>query len=385
MAFIYTRTALKGRINAGIKNKIGILIDENETVNQAVREVIRDIDLRSTKRRSALSPALFNDIDEYAAPTDLKDQKVVDIAYQVNRSKLDEFYLVPTSEFSRRRDNRAIAVDDRDAIRKLLIHAEVDDTTILSTSLDSLTSGGGTWTLFGDAINVAVDSDNYVKGSASLKFDISAAGGTTAGIFNSGLTAFDITPFLNHSVFVYVYIQSTVGLTNFIIQIGNDASNYYGKTVTVSNDNNAFVVGLNLLRFDLGSSTQTGSVTETSCSFIRLFMTKTAGKISETNYRFDQIVFKKGVIANLYYYSNYGWQTSAGAYLLDSTSDLDVLVADSSEYELFIEKGIELAAREVDEEELRIAAKVEYISQKNEYLMNNPSEALLMTTTYYDF
>ena len=189
----YTRTMLKASVNSRIHNKIGILSDSETTLNNGVREAITFVDFRSMKRKSSLAPNLFNDIYHYTCPTDLKGMKIVDLQPQTGeRSKFNDWELTTESEFDRQKETKynLLAFSDRDFTRKLLVSASVNDDGFTVSPLDALT-GGGTWALFGDGTNVTQDSYEYVKGSASINFDISAAGGTTAGIQSSDIPTFD--------------------------------------------------------------------------------------------------------------------------------------------------------------------------------------------------
>lgn len=382
----YTQTQLKSDVNGKIKGKIGVLVDFQSTLNQGVRQVLSDLDLVTTRRRTQLTPNLFNGVYEYAAPTDLKGYGIITVENQ-KFSKRTDWSLVPYEQFLRRQDYNTIAISDYDFVKKILINSTVDDDKITLSTLDSLTAGGGTWGLFGDAENVEQDLDNVVEGNGCVKFDISSAGGTTAGIVNSTLSQVDITNYLegNGSVLVWAYITSTTNLTNYILRIGNDASNYYSKTVTTQADGTAFVNGWNLLRFALTSLTETGSVTDTAIDYCAIYMTKTAGKISELGYRFDGLILRRGEINNLYYYSSYGWQNSSGTYIVNSTSGSDLLNAGEEEYELILAKCAELAADEVDEEKVSEKEAARYRNLMKTYKMNNPSESLIMISTVADF
>jgi len=383
----YTRASLIARINAGIKNKQGMIVDMDAIANDAVRFVVADIDLNSCKRKANLSPNLFTDVFEYACPTDLNNYKIIALNPQTDRLA-SQYSLVPFVEFSVKREIRTIAVSDNDNFRKVLINAQISDKTMVISTLDALTSGGGTWTAVGDATNLTADSDNYVENSASIKFDIGSGGLTTAGIQNTGLNSFDIsTTYLggNSAVFCWVYITSTTGLTNYILGIGNDSSNCITKTVTAQSDGTAFRTGWNLLRFDLSSYTTVGTPTLTACTYASIYMTKAITKISETGYRFDHIMAKKGEIHELYYYSQFGWQSSVGVYKENSTDDSDYVNAGPEEYNLMIKKGVELAADECDEDSTSTKAERKYKEMKKAYEDNNPSEAMIMTTTYKTF
>ena len=389
MAFIYTQADLQERINAGVQNKIGILGSPQSTMNAAVRTLFRDVDLRSAKRRATLSPNLFNGIYNYQCPSDLKGTSIIDIPAQAKRQD-GEWMLVPAEEFDRLNGRKAgvIALDDFNAARLLKLASAVDSKSLVISELDGLNSGGGLWSAFGDGETLAADTDDYVEGAGSLKWNISSAGGTTAGIENSTLNSFDLTDYLGgtSAFFVWAKINSVTDLTNYIMRFGNSDSVYYSKTVTAQADGTAFVAGWNLLKFDISSLTETGSVDDTAIYYVALYMTKGAGKVSETDYKFDHLVLKRGVVHNVKYYTKYGWQSSAGAYKENSTATTDFLVADTDEFELIVEAGVVEAMKEIGYPEGEIRSrKADLKDAIKEYTMKHPSEAKIMMYDYYEF
>lgn len=406
MSFIYTRAQLKQRINAGIHGKIGMLLDANETCNEAVRQFTTAIDSRSSRRRATLFPDLFQDINEYSCPADVDAYKLIDIPAQAKRQD-GEFFLIPSSDFkttfgssSRDRDFRvcrgsgALAIDDYNGLRTLLIDSAVESNGFTVSELDDFESGGGTWQLFGDAEFLGNDDGDFIKGNGSLTFDINNAGNTTAGLFNDELDAFDLSDYIGgqSSFFIWAKIASTVGITNYKLRFGADANDYFELTTTSQANGIAFVNGWNLLRFpiDMSVATETGTLAdETNVTYVSVFMTKLGSKISETDYKLDWLVVKKGIIHDIEYYSKYGWQTSAGVYKENSTTDAgadtDLIVADRDEYDLIVMKGTEIAAREVREYDVADNTMARFDAKAKEYQMRNPSEAKIMTNGYYNY
>jgi len=401
----YTRSDLKSRINAGIKGKIGVLIDADETVNQVVRAVVSDIDTRSTRRMVSSQPGVFDEQLAYPAPVDLKARKLLSLSNQAEGNDVYVGYnLIPYEQFnqklgfvSNRRDGNytqvrfgnerelyTVSFDDRDSVRRMLISAPKNNTELVLSTLDSLTDGGGLWTSFGDAENVDADPGNRVEGVASIKYDIDAAGGLTAGIYNATMNEFDISGFLesNNSVFGFANISDAEDITNFTLRLGNDGSNYYEMAVTLTHFRTAFALGWNTLRFDVGSRVEVGTVDPATMSYIALFMTKATGKISQQNFNFDNLVMASGNVMNMRYYSKYGWQTQAGAWIENSTRDDDFLNAEGDEFDFIIEKGISMAGREVDENDAAKVAETLYREKTKTYLLENPSEALVETNDY---
>lgn len=378
----YTYAQIKSDINARIKGKIGILVDARSTINQGVRQTVSNIDLLTSRRKARLTPNLFTGIFEYAAPTDLKGYGIITIQNQTFEGSRN-WNLVPYEQFLRRQYHNTISVSDYDGFRKILLNTNVNHNKVTIGNFDSVTN----WTAIGDAINIDDDKSDFITRNASLSFDISAVGGTTAGVENNTIGNVDLTEYLkgNGTVTVWVKITSTTGLTNFKMRIGSSSGNYYEKTTTTQSDGTAFVTGWNLLKFDLTSLTETGTVVDTACDYSALYMTKDASKVSETGYKFDDMILHRGEISNIYYYSGYGWQTSSGTYIKNSTADSDYVNAGEEEYEIILCKCTELCADEADEDKVSSKQADNYKTLKKTYQIGNPSEALIMVSTTVDF
>jgi len=331
----------------------------------------------------------------------MKRMGIIDIQPQINRGRLASWELVTAEEFDRYKQDRRydeagdpiditsaewfgrslVAIDERDFIKKLLLSRPVDDDETSISSLDAV----GDWAGYGDGENLTKDADNYVKGSASINWDINADGGTTAGIYNASLDTFDITDYIGTgSIFVWAYITSATNLTNFIIRVGSSASNYYYITITTNNEGASFYAGWNLLRFDFANKTETGTVDTDACDYVALYMTKDAAKVSETDYRFDNLVLKKGKHYWVRYYTKYGWQSSAGTYLENSTADTDYLNVDTDEYDIICEKAAELAERHLKNRAEAGDHRTIYKEMRDNYILENPSEAMVLMQTYHD-
>jgi len=386
----YTYQNLLDSVKSRLHNQLGQLGTTSlVAINDAVRATL-EVDFRTTKRKSLVAPNLFDDIYEYNCPTDLKKKKIVGIQPQkLIRSRHTSYELVPEENFDQLKQSREniLSVSDADLVRKVLASVRVNDLSLVVSPLESLTSGG-TWAAFGDAENLSVDTYDYIKGSGSIKWDIDASAGTTAGIQSSDLNTFDLTNYASAgSVFVWCYLTDATNVTNFILRLGNDSSNYYAMTATTPNDGTSFVDGWNLVRFDFSGKSTTGTVDEDACDYAVIYMTKDSGKVSETDYRFDHIILKLGEINNLIYYSNYMWRNSTSiTWKANSTSTDDLLNADEDEYNLIVEKCVEQMAVGIREYEndYQIARR-NYMEMKKEYQRQYKSEALSETTDYYYF
>lgn len=379
----YTLTYIKSRLNAAIKNKIDMLVSSDDTINAGVREAFSEIAFRSSKRTVQVSPYLFSDVYSYPAPQDLSGSMVTDIRpnnQSDNSGK--ELILRTPEEFYRNFDTFNFAVDDSDSYTKLLISLPISDSTLTVAELDDTTG----WSAFSaSTTNVRLDSQNYMKGSSSISFDINAVSGTTAGIVSSTIDTFDYTDYLYGSVFVWAFIKDSTNITNYKIRFGNDSSNYYEITTTTSHEGIPFQNGWNLLRFDMSSKTTTGSPTSTAGAYVALFMTKDVTKVSETGYAFDHIIFKTGKAYLISYYSAYPWKNTSGTYLLESTAETDYLTCTPDEFDIIFNKIVSLAAGEIGEDGIEGNASKKYGAKRELYLASSPDESKLLISTYYVF
>lgn len=362
--------------------------DRQVISNRAVRYTYGDIDLRSAKRSAQLSPNMYANVYEYGAPTDLKGEKLIDLRRQVNRPSNERWFLVDDADFDRSKavSHYRVAVRDENFSKLLRIDGIDTSDSKLLHSCESLTSNG-TWAATADASNLTLDNDNYITGGGALNFDM-AAGATTGYIENSTMAQVDLTDYDEKgSIFVWVFIPDYSDaegdtVTNFILRWGNDSSNYWSRTVTTNNEGVTFYDGWNLLRFDWNGATETGTVAPATVDYVRFTVTKSASLAADTDWRVDNFVARIGTIYNTVYYTKYGWQTSALAYIEESTATTDLVVADTDEIEGIALKAAEYAAQELQDKDLIGYFRGEYENWKRNYVANNPSEALKKRRQY---
>lgn len=393
MAVVYTYTDLERDVKEMLRGTDASAINLRQLLNRAVRQVALDIDLRSTKRRAQLSPNLARRQYDYTAPSDLKGLGVIDLAAQVNRGsdQSTEFSLTTPEEFDRQktRHKNVMARNDFNSLTILRVSGLVDGDKQVIHNLDSI-SDNGTWAADSDntaANNLTRDAVNFVQGSASLNFDVDTSG-TTAQLQNTSLTQVDLSEYTDGSaIFVWVYIPATTNLSSFTLRWGNDSDTYHERTVTTTNEGLSFYVGWNLLRFDIDDGvSDAGTVTDSDIDYVRFGMTLSAALTNaDTDFRVDYIVARKGVIHNLYYYSRYLWQDSDSTYIENSTANGDFLNVETEEYDLIIEKAVQLAGRMIRDREIQEEALASYREQKETYEMSYPSERKNLITEYHEF
>lgn len=386
MAAQYPRSGfyLDIQSNAGVVNNIERL------ANRAVRYVIGDIDLRSTKRRAYISPYLNEEQFDYQSPSDLKEWAIVDVRRIVDRTARNQLNMATSEYFDRNKSYNLnlIAIEDNSFLQKLRISADLEGAgsqATISNMDDDSSTDGGTWAVGGSGSNLTIDTGNYVEGSASLNFDASATY-TSITLTNSTFTAVDLTGYqIGGAVYMYVWIPSTTGLTSFKLRVGTNSSNYYEKTITTTNENLAFAAGWNLLRMEFSAATQTGTVTMSSIGYARLEIVGDGTAAATTDWRADFLAARQGLLHEVWYYTKYGWQTSAGAYIENSTATTDLINCDTEEYELFILKAKEMVSMDLKQFTDMATYNKMYEIKKVNYLSKYPSERLLTIMQNWNF
>lgn len=385
----YTQAEFQSIVHGMLHSKFAQVSSPTVVMNRAVRYTLGDMDMRSMKTAAQLSPNMFANVYDYACPSDLKGNKIIDLKKQVSRSFLERWLLVDETDFDRTKSisQHRIAIRDDSFSRLLRIDGVEGSSSKVLNTCESLTTNGA-WSAAGDASNLTLDNDNYITGGGALNFDM-ATGATTGYIENSTMNQIDLSDYQDKgSIFVWVFIPDYSDaqadtVTNFILRIGNDTSNYVSVTVTTNNEGLTFYDGWNLLRFDLnGAVASAGTVAWSTVDYLRLTVTKSASLAADTDWRVDDFVARIGTIYDVIYYSKYGWTTTAGVYIEESTTTTDLLIADTDEIEILAFKAAEYAAQELKEKDEIAYFKGEYEQAKRKYLSNTPSEALKITRRY---
>ena len=341
----YQYSNLFASINGRLHGKMGLVTNPRSVINDAVNEV-SGLYLRSAKTKSPLAPNLFNDIYQYAAPSNIDGGKIIGVQPQsMNRSRNNIWELVSEEEFDIRKQtsDNLIAFSDHTFVRGLLLSMRNENLRQLSIAgiqgLIGDSSTGASWAAFGNATNLQTDNFNFIKGNGSLQFDLTSGPPmATSGIVLTTVNTFDLTFFANAgSVFDWVYIAQVSDVANIKLRLGNNASNYYELTATTPNDGTVFVNGWNLVRFDFNTKTTQGSPVITTCAYAALFLTLASGSLTTTGYRFNWLNAKQGNISNLIYYNTNPWESITGTFQKSSTADSDYICCDQDEYNLMVE------------------------------------------------
>lgn len=374
---------------------------ERDLINSAVRMAMSDIDFRGNIRESLLTPNLMDNQYDYALPSDVKADKIIDLRPQNtdSRGEFETYDIVPPSEFDRRKKvEKGIAtILNDDLTRTLRVSADIEDETLQISNLDNK-NDQDTWISFDtDAVNdsdIKTDGDDFIEGNGSIRFQTDTADTTDSavGIQNRGLDAFDISSYLARgSAFVDAKLTTyDTGIHQVTLRLGSDSDNYYQISDSNQNDCSSFVSGWNKVRWDFQNKTTAGTPVDTAIDYAAMFWSRDTTTtallhLNDTDWGFDNLILKKGKYYNLSYYTRNVWQDTALTLSENSTHDSHALLVQNDELEVIMAKAAEQASNYLRDEKDELKYAKDYERLKNAYLVSHPSQANVMTSTYHTF
>ena len=341
----YTITKAKEDLQGVLKGtSVNKITNINRLFNRAARQLLEDVDPQETKRKAQIANAIYDQVYDYSAPSDLKGNKIIDLRPQVNRSQSDSFSQAYSRDFDLNKlvEDNLLQVTFNQGVKTIRIKKSL--TGAIAVNEVNGISTNGTWVGSNDATNLTTDSLNYVSGSGSVRFDLSGAT-TTGTLTNSTFTAIDLSDHEDESsLFLWVFLPDSSVVTSFSLRWGSSAADYWSDSATTQHIG-AFVNGWNLLRFDWNGATETGTPSASAVDYLQLSITYNGDP--ETDIRIDNVVSNLGQIFDAEYYSKYLFTSgSSGAWIEEVASDSDYLNLDTDSYNLFLFKAAELAAQQ---------------------------------------
>jgi len=376
------KTDLSGLVNA---TDVSSVPNITYLINRAARKVVSDLDIAECKRIAQVTSPIYGQVYNYALPSDLKSNRIVDIRPAQEsistQNQFGNFASLFTRDFMRIKESGTMNITYNQHNKFLRLSADTGTLQVINV-LNSITDNG-TWALGGTGTNLAVDNLNYLAGGASLSFNTTS--GTSAYIENSTMTAVDLSTLVSVGAnFLYVYLPTSV-MTSVALRWGSSSANYYTQTVTAQQDGTAFVQGWNLLKFDWSGATETGTVDDTAIDYARITFTYTSATL--TGFRVNNLVGQLGEIFEIEYYSNALFRdSSTGAYKQETTDDDDLINLDLDSYNILLNVLGDYANQQIAGETGQYNSgylKNEYAIDRRNYLAKWPSESIFPRTTYW--
>lgn len=356
-------------------------------INRAARAVLLDVDPKETQRITQLASQVFNDVFDYAIPTDLKGDRMIDLRLTAGRTPSEIFVQDYAQTFDSTKLlglSNATNVQWNTGVKTMRIAAP------FLTSPTQLSDTGSTtnWAATTGASTITLDSTNYVAGGGALVFNL-VAGQSSGYIENSLLTAVDLSAHVNTStLFMWVYLPSGSAITSVDLRWGSSSANYYHYTATTAQQGTAFQNGWNLVAFPWASATLVGAPANTSYIYSRV--TFVYNSTLQTGVKVDNIVSTLGYIFELQYYSKFLFRNATtNAFqetVVDNTDNDKIINLDTESYNLLFNKTAFYIAQALQGSDSAYDATLwdtEYDHALKRYRAQNPSEAMKKAETYY--
>jgi len=292
-----------------------------------------DCDFEETRRSVQLITPIYGQaVFDYACPSDLKGNRIIDLRPQADRKIGDILKKVSSQDFDLTKTS-VLSGSELEVRWNTYIKTLRISVPALSNIMVNDCNGvdtNGLWVSGPGANNAISDKFYFVTGSGSIKYSI----GTNNYIENITMSPVDLSIYEKRGViFCWAYVTSNYP-TSYILRWGTDTiSNYWEKTVTSRWDGTAFVKGWNLLGFDWSTANKIGNPISSAINSVR-FITNLVG--TDDPVYFDGLVCSLGSIYEIEYYSKYLFRDASGAFKERATSDSDMLNLDTDSYGVFL-------------------------------------------------
>src|SRR3990167_5846696 len=286
-------------------------------------------------RSSVLTDVVHDDLNDYDLPDDFGS--LIDLIPQDNRETWDSAYRTLAGRFDLDKavKNRMVSIEGSSAGGKVIrINWKSRAATGLHT-MDSLTANG-TWSAVATASGLVADEIYKRKGSASIRFDVSATGD---GIDNDDMDTVDLTDEDEIGDLLFdLYIRDATELaklTSITAIWGNDLTTAYwtGVAQTLQADGSALKVGWNTIKVPWSTATETGTVAPATIDSLKFTITRTA---SIADLRIDNVRMSIGRAFDIKYYSKFLFINSASTWLSIPASDDDNVAIDNDALPLYL-------------------------------------------------
>lgn len=313
-------------------------------IYRAARTVLMDIDPQETIRILPFVNPIFNSVWDYAAPADLKGNRIIDIRPQVARQLRDIWLQKYNQAFDVTKilsNQDSFTINFNTAIKTVRINAPNLLPGIVLNQATGITDNG-TWAVGGGATNLTDDNVNFVAVPGSLKFDLSAAA-SPGWLENSTMSAQDLSNELNQgTLFLYTFLPTASDFSAVELRWGSSAADYYAVSTSVTQQNTAFQNGWNLLAFNWLGATVVGAPNPAAIDYVRV--TWTYNGTAQTAVRLNNIVARLGTILEVEYYSKFLFRDAlTGVFQETITDDSNLVNLDTESYNVLFYQAAMLA------------------------------------------
>jgi len=316
-------------------------------LDEARRNLVSKISPPELVRTTYIEEALYDQVERYAVPSELKFKEVINIVMLSSYRNVDTLSRplkqVYSRQFSQKRPGarNVFAINYENGIKYANIFNMKGMYNAQQQAIheaNSLTEDG-TWNVGGNMVNLRADSLKYITGTGSLAFDINNSS-NTGYIENHTLESFDLEDFIQKgAVFTFFDIPVQDIISSIKITLGSDSTNLatdlYQFTVNRPHDGNEFISGWNMLRFPITEMSQVGTPNPKALTYIRFDITTTG--VSMNNVRLENIIAKKGNVFEMVYNSSYCFiDPVTGIWKKRATANSDMTPLEEETYQILM-------------------------------------------------
>lgn len=327
---------VRGELEAMLHGtSLGQVVNINGVLNRAARQLLLDIDPQETKRISSMPSPIYYQIFDYAIPSDIKGNKVIDLIPLQQKNKRDIIYSTYNQNFDVHKmssPTNEMSVISDSGNKYLRVNY---NNKSLSVVLDQVTgiNNNGLWVSGGTASNLIVNNQTTNSGLPTVSFDALTG---VATLTNSTLNPQDLTNHFDQgSTFFSLFLPNASLLTSASIKVGSDAANYYESSPLTSQFNGfAFKNGYNQLGVIFSDMAKVGNPDLSDVKYVEI-----SAVFSGNSYgvSFMQIQNSLGFLFDIEYYSKYLFRNNiTGAWQEKVLDDSDLINLDTESYNLFL-------------------------------------------------
>lgn len=351
---------------------------------QAMNKMKKNVDLPSAMRTVQITNPVYSDVRMYPLPADLVLNGIVTLRPIVPNDTYYDFSNLNQRQFNVEEkfnpDGKRYGIRNIDGKQYLLIN-DVTTEAVTIQPCDSLTANG-TVAALGVSSGVVLDTLQHISPSASFSF--SNGVGSVNGMEGTLITAVDLSG--QNDILAYVYLPTLTNVSGVQFSFGQDVSNYYSASTAVDFFGNALALGWNLVRLPKTSfSITAGAPTWTGVDYWRYEVIGTFA-VATAGFRLDSLVANIGALYEIDYYSDYQFQSPAGARLYKPTSDTDYIVISGDELDLYTDQFIEIMTVDLKQQGVQVDYQQyggnKLLASYLDFKMKFPSQRQLMTTQY---
>lgn len=355
-------------------------------INRAARAVLLDVDPKETQRIVPM-PQIFDDVFDYSLPPDVKGDRLVDLRLQAGRLPWEVFEQGYAESFDAEKlvsFKNKIYTQWNTGLKTIRIEAPFLTSPVTITDTGSVDGWLGL-----DVSNIQLNTTMNVAGGGAISFNLDA-GASIGEIYNTTLTPVDLSALENvGTIFLWVYLPDASAIQAIDVIWGSQFQvDDWEYLVTQTQQGTAFVNGWNLISVPWASANVNGTPDASQISFVAVDFNH-SGQTLQTGVQICNMTAALGFYFDLQYYSKYLFRSPAGVFveeIVDATQNNYLINFDTESYNLLFNKTAFFIAQALQGADADYDATYwdsEYQEALKRYKAQNPSEAKLKGSTYY--